>query len=62
MDLDTQRRREAEFDAAVDNYLDQLTRTSSLDDLLRIVREAALWARDAHRADMARKNQGGGHA
>lgn len=52
-------KREAAFEEAVDKYLDRLTRVGSIEDLLMVVREAATWARDAHRADMARKKERG---
>jgi hypothetical protein len=56
-EAEDRQKREAAFDQGVDNYLDQLTRVDSIEDLLRIVRDAATWARDAHRADVARKQR-----
>lgn len=47
--------RQREFELKAEEYLGRLTKVSSIDDLLQVVRDAAGWALVAHREDMTRR-------
>lgn len=49
--------KEDEFDAGVEKYLEGLTRVKTVDDLLKIVRDASAWALAAHRKEVEEKKK-----
>jgi len=56
---DYHRKKADELDAKVAEYLEQLTKVATLDDLLQGVRDAAGWALVAHKTDVERRHRHG---